>query len=383
MRLRATFLLAALLLGCGGATPSSEEPESRPDPDALTEEAADAWAALDAERAARLGLRAVEAGGGTTAREIAARAALALGRHDAVMRALEGATSPHLLLLRARAQIAERDFAGAALTLEHVGAEEDPWVEAVLPAIRAASEVEPYAVSGGPAEVELEELPLPVIRVRVGAIETLALLGSSAQLVVLDPSVRATAGVIEELALGEARLGGVPHTVRSLEAVRTSLGAPIGAVLGLDVLAALRARIDGPNGRVRFGGAGGAEGTPAPMLTPTGSFLAVEGAVGDVPVWWTVDTAALFPLALVPGADEALGLADATWEPAGGGPEMTTVDALRIGSMQVEGIPVVRGLLDEAHGRAVGAPVAGSIGWMLLGQLVTRFDPEARRLVFE
>lgn len=382
-------LLVLLFAACGGArsTASTTGAAASVDPAELTERAAEAWSALHARRAARLGLRAVEAGGGTIAREIAARASLAIGRNEAAIRALEGASSPHLIRLRARAQIANRDYVGAALTLERASRDEDPWVESVAPAVRAAAERgEVYVGSGGPTEVSLEELPLPVVRVRVDGRATLALIGSSTQFLVLDPSVRATPGAIDELAIGGVRLRNVPHTVRTLEAVRASLGVEVGAVLGLDVLLALHARLDGPNRRLGLSGAPPTvpDHTSVRFMTLTGSFLAVAGEVDGTPAWWTIDTSGLYPVALVPGADEALGLAEHEWREMGpGGPSMTEVEALRLGALEVERIPVVRGLLDEGHARAVGAPVAGSVGWMLLGQLVTHFDPEARNLVFE
>lgn len=381
--------LALLLIACGGAQSGSIASERPPgaDPEELTREASDAWSALDARRASRLASHAVEAGGGTVAMEIAARASLAIGRNDTAVRALEGASSAHLVRLRAAAQIASRDYASAALTLEGARRDEDPWVDEVAPAVRAAADNgEVYRFGGQASDVALEDLPLPVVRVRIDAIETLALIGSSTQFVVLDPSIRAAAGAIDELSIGEVRLANVPHTVRSLEAVRESLGAEIGAVLGLDVLMALHARIDGPGRRLGLSGAppSAPDGTSARLLTLTGSFLAVEGELGGAPVWWTVDTAGLFPVALTPGADQALGLADHPWLPASpNGPEVTQVEALRLGALEVERIPVVRGLLDEAFARAVGAPVAGAVGWVLLGQLVTRLDPEARWLVFE
>ena len=383
-------LVAALVAACGsaqGAARTGANGHENEDPQVLTEAATEAWGSLAPARASRLGLRAVSAGGGTLSREIAARASLAIGRNDAAMRALDGATSAHLLHLRAAAQIARRDYAGAALTLERSMRDEDPWVESIAPAVRAASERgDVYVVTGSAGDVSLEDLPLPVVRVRVDATETLALIGSSTHFVVLDPSVRAAPGAIDELTIGDVRVENVPHTVRSLEAVRDTLGVEIGAVLGLDVLLALHARIDGPNRRLGLSGVATSapEGTSAPLLTLTGSFLAVAGEVDGTPVWWTVDTAGLFPVALVPGADELLGLADHEWQsPTPDGPAILEVDALRLGSLEVERIPVVRGVLDESHARAVAAPVSGSVGWMLLGQLVTRFDPEARRLVFE
>jgi hypothetical protein len=223
-----------------------------------------------------------------------------------------------------------------------------------------------------------------VVRVRVDALETRALIGSGAHLAVLDPSVRNAAGTIDELGLGTMRVRDVPHTVRSLEAIRDALGAEVGMVIGADLLLRLSATLDGPGGRLVLHATPPAreETTAAPLLTPTGSFLAVPARVGEARGWLTVDTAGLFPVALGPGADEALGLAGAAWQATPEGPSLTVAD-VRLGDLRVEGIPLVRGLLDASHARAVGAPVAGSVGWTLLRQLTIGFDAEARRLRFE
>lgn len=394
-RLRVATLLGALLSittlgagsGCGGAEVRETEGA---DAEAQIERAARAWAELDAAGAAREAEEALRLEDDPQARQIAGRAHLALGQWDAAVRALSGTRDPELFRLRARAQLANDDLEGAIASLAEAqrrAREEDPWTEAMLPALRAAADRgEPYAVRGEAAALPLEALPLPVVRVRVDAVETLALVGSGSFLAVLDPSVRHDPGAIDELTLGELRLGDVPHIVRPLDSVRETLGAEIRMVIGADLLLRLHAVIDGPGATLRLSPepARPAEGASrAPLLTLTGSFLAVESRLGRAPAWLTVDTAGLFPVALTPGTPEALGIAEADWQPTEAGPSIFVAPRVRLGALQVEDIPLVRGLLDEGHARAVGAPVAGSVGWALLGQLVTRFDGERRALWFE
>jgi hypothetical protein len=299
-------------------------------------------------------------------------------------------SDPELLRLRASAQIAGGDFAGAAETLEAAIArphDEDPWTDAMLPAVRAARDAgAPYRTSGSEdATLALEHLPLPVVRVRVDALETSAIVGTGAFLTVLDPRVRASAGTIDELRLAGLVVHDVPHTVRSLDAVSEALGVEVGMVLGADLLMRMRATLDGPHGQLVLHATAPArpDTNTAPLLTLTGSFVALVATVGDAPAWLTVDTAGLFPIALAPGAEEALGLSDVEWTSGPGTTSYTVAGRVRLGSLEVEAVPLVRGVLDEGHARAVGAPVAGSVGWGLLGQLTVSFDPRARRLRFE
>ncbi|MBX3273604.1 MAG: hypothetical protein KF729_25295 [Sandaracinaceae bacterium] len=230
----------------------------------------------------------------------------------------------------------------------------------------------------------MEPLPLPVVRVRVDDVETLAVVSTGAELTILDPSVRAAPGVIDALRLGAIEVCDVPHTTRSLDPLSEALGARVGAAIGLDLLLRLQARIDGPGGRLTLSAAAAApspDAARAPFVTPTGSFLAVVARIAGEPAWLTVDTTAIFPLALTAGADEALGLDGLAWEPARGPGQ--AIAPVAIGALAIEALPLARGILDDDHARAVGAPVAGAIGWGLLAELVTVLDPDARALRFE
>ncbi len=380
---------AGLLIACGGATSSATTAApGAPDPADRVARAADAWAALDPARAARLADEAIALGGGDDAREIAARAHLARGEAEPAIAALEGVSAPALLYLRARAQLFGGDPASALASLEAAAPrarEPDPWAEALVPALRSVVDGGPMqAVVGDSTELPLEAAPLPVVRVRVDAVETLAVIGSGSYLAVLDPSVRRAPGAIDELTLGGMRVRNVPHTVRPLAPIREALGADIGMVIGASLLVRLHAVLDGPGQRLRLSdtAAPPADGaTRAPLRWPSGSFLTVAGQLGQAPAWLTVDTAGLFPIALSPGAGEALGIPEAEWQATEAGPALWLAPEVRLGGLAVEQIPLVRGLLGEDHARAAEAPIAGSLGWTLLGQLVTRFEADA--LYFE
>ncbi|MCZ7682290.1 MAG: hypothetical protein M5U28_27265 [Sandaracinaceae bacterium] len=386
--IRAVATVAAVALAACGA-PAVRRDSSTGEAAALVEEAAARWGALDTEGAAERAERALAAGGGDDAREIAGRAHLALGRFDRAERALGGVSDPVLLRLRARAQMGLGRWDDAAASLEAAGAserEEDPWAASVLGAVRAARDAEaPYARAGAArAELALEELALPVVRVRADARETLALVATGADLVVVDPSLRDASGTLDELDLGGLRLRDVPYVTRSLADVRSALEAEVGLVLGLDLLLRLSATIDGPGGRLVLHAEPPARepATSAPFYTPGGSFLVVPVRAGEAEAWMTLDTGGLFPVALAPGGDAALGLEGLAWQEAGGA-SLATAPALRFGALVVEELPVVRGLLDEGHARALGAPSAGSVGWALLGQLRLALDARERRVRFE
>ncbi|MFK7985328.1 MAG: hypothetical protein AB8I08_04790 [Sandaracinaceae bacterium] len=372
---RLTLFFLSLAFGCGAAPPVTGSPR------ASVREALQAWSQLDAERAARLGEDAFIATGDRDAAEVSARAHLALGRWDAAETATRGAEDETLLRLRARAQIARGDHAMAAETLSPLveRPEPDPWAASVRPALLASPG---YEVRGTGSQLPLRPLALPVVEVEVDAVQTLALVGTGVHLSVLDPAVRRQPGAIDELQIGELRVAHVPHTVRDLGAVSEALGVRIGMVLGADLLMRLGAILDGPAGTLTLSDAPPAP-TPAsaPLLSLTGSFLAVAATRGESRAWFTLDTSGLFPIAVSPSGGEALGLVESDWSNATDGPEMALVD-LTLGTLPAEGIPVVRGLLAPRYAEAIGAPVSGSIGWLLLSQLQLRFDRSSRTLFF-
>ena len=380
---RAT-VFALLLTSCGAAQRTGSDGAEG---DATTAQASEAWSALDPERAVIFAERARERDpSDEAAREILARGHLALGRSEEAARALEGTQDPVLLRLRARAQVALGRFDDALASLEAAARHDrrdDPWSESVLGAVRAASERdEVFAMDASEdVVVALEELPLPVVRVRVDTVETLAIVGTGADFAVLDPSIRAASGAIDELAIGALEVRGVPFVTRTLAPVREALGAEIGMVIGGQLLLRSSATLDGPGRRLvlRSRPASVDAPTGATLLTPTAAFIVVPVQVGDAATWMTLDTAGLFPIALAPGEL----LADAEWHELEGGAAMTVVPSVRIGDLVVEEIPFVRGLLNEEHARAVEAPVAGSVGWALLGQMSLRFHPSAGRVYFE
>lgn len=350
------------LLACGGTPP-------RPD-----EGGRGAAALDDAVRALRSGAmedaleRAGEAAralpGDPLPREIAARASLALGRADAALRWTEGARDEPLVRLRAAAHLARSEHSAAARLLRGLpGGDEDPWAQA-LARIGRAAEGRVLHQREGAARAELPLRPdaaLPVVAIRVEGRDALALIATSVQLTVLSPALRAEDGVLDELALGALRVRGVPFLVRGLELESAALGVELGAVIGLDVLARLGARIDGT--RLEVGVPPELE--PLDHATYDGTFLVARVTIEGRPAHALVDTAGAYALAITPEGAERLELA-AEREGAGLGLGAT---------LAITGVPLARDVMDDALESLVAAPVDGALGWGLLASLVVELGP--------
>jgi hypothetical protein len=364
---RAAAAFTLLLWACGA---SVEAPRSS---NAGAPRAEARWQALDLEGA----LEAARAGGTAADREIGARAALALGRPAEAAELLGGSHRLEHLRLRGQAEILLGRWGRAAAALREAGRRsraEDPWTDdRAIIAARMADRGDTSMEGAGRSSLPLAPgRPLPFVEVEVDGRRTWALVSTGVDLAIVDRRRRARPGVLDELRLGALRLRAVPHTVRDLADLDAAAPGEVGLVVGLHLLRRLHPVLDGPAGALEVG----AEAPPRPaepfeatMLTPSGSFLAVPGEVPEGTLWLTVDTGT--PSVVAPGP---------AWGASLEGPR---VPRLRVGDLVLEDLPADLGLLGESHARAVGAPVAGLLGWGLLGAMRVVLDFGARRLRVE
>lgn len=398
MQAFATIAVAALALGCGGppsaatrAAPLSQE--ARVAADGHAEEARLELVAGDLTAAGRIASQALQLDPEEpVAREVAARVALAEGRNHDAIAVLAEARRPRLVRLRARAHARRGEWARVAADLDSVEEREpaDGWAEAVLPVARAARRVNAYEISGDErATLPMDtRAPVPVVEIAIDGRTVSALVATSADLTVVDDDLRASPGVASEIALGGLTLRNVPVLSRDLGTISETLGIPIEAVIGTDLMLRLETTIDGRERWVVFRRAGQeppGDAARVPFVTFEGTFLAVPVALNGQPeAWFTLDTSGLFPVALAPRTVEALGLRVEDLEPAPNAPSsdirVTELATVRMGQMQMDGVPAVTGLVPADLSEAAGAPVGGMIGAAMVHQLVLILSPEARAL---
>ncbi len=328
--------------------------------------------------------------------EIAARVAIALGRSDRALEVLAGAEDAVLTRLRGRARAASGDLAGVAADLAPVDGRPpaDGWAAVMLPIARSLPEGARAWVVEGDGEVErpfAAGSPLPVIEVEIDAHTVQALVATSADLAVLDESIRARPGLAETMAFGRISIGNVPVITRDLEPVREQLGVDVRAVLGVDVLLRLCATIDFRGRKVvvrRECAPSAADAAEVRFATFGGSFLAVPVTLeGRVEGFWTLDSAGAFPLAIAETTLDALGLDAAALPPAPNAPDesirLAEIGSVRIGDVAIEGVPAATGLVPRDLAELAGAPIAGIVGAGLLSGFAVTIDARRRRIVLE
>ncbi|UJR78737.1 retroviral-like aspartic protease family protein [Sandaracinus amylolyticus] len=341
------------LVACGGATARTSDTRA-------IDDAVRAYRAGDLETAlARSEEARATLPGDPLPREIAARAGLALGRPAVALIATEGAHEEPLVRLRAAAFLAGDDYDAAARALGAL--DDDPWASAIA-AIAAIARGRTLHAREGAASSTLalrEDTALPVIAIHVEGRATLALIATSVHLTVLAPSLRAEHGVADEIALGAMRVRDVPFVVRDLDAESAALGVELGAVIGLDLLARVGARIEQ--------GSQSTLGVPAARdgiahATFEGTILVAHVEIDGRTAHLLVDSAGAYALAITPSGAERIGL-DA---------ETATV---RLGDVAITDVPIARDVMDDSLEAHVESAIDGALGWALLASLVVELGP--------
>ncbi len=383
-----------ILAGCGGGSEVVTPTERRDDSGG--ERSREALVEGDLDRASTLADRALsESPEDATARQVAARVALARGEHERVLTLLEDATTAEPVRLRARARAAMGDFEGVVRDLEAVDGEEPPdgWAEAMLPLARLARVLSCHAMEGADrASLPfVGRTPIPVVEIAIDGRTVNALVATQADLTIVDDDLRGDAGILGRVELGPLVMKNVPALTRDLAPIGAQLGAELGAVLGLDVLLHLAVTIDFRERWVvvrQSGSEATEDAASVPFLTLGGSFLALEGRLDDRrDALIAFDTAGPFPVAVSDAVAEDLGHDLDALPPAEGAPSesirMLTLESLAMGDAVIEGVPAATGLIPRDLSELAGAPVGAIVGAVALQQMRVTIDAEGRRLLFD
>ncbi|AKF08693.1 hypothetical protein [Sandaracinus amylolyticus] len=353
MRRLAVLSWVVCLAACGGAAARTSDARA-------IDDAVRAYRAGELETAlARSEDARATLPGDPLPREIAARAALAMRRPEVALAATEGAYEEPLVRLRAAAFLARDEYDAAARVLERL--EDDPWASAITAIAERARGRSLHDREGATSSTIAlrEDSALPVIAIHVEGRATLALIATSVHLTVLAPSLRAEHGVADEIALGAMRVRGVPFVVRELDAESAALGVELGAVIGLDLLARLGARIE-QGSRLTLGEDASREGIA--HATFEGTIVVARMEIDGRTARMLVDSAGAYALAITPSGAERIGL-DA---------DTATV---RLGDVAITDVPISRDVMDDALEEHVQSAIDGALGWALLASLVVELGP--------
>lgn len=329
----------------------------------------------------------------------AARTHLARLEYAEVARVLKDVDGVESRGLRGRAHWYADELEAAADDLDAVLADpasKDEWAKAISKLARRGIGRKPFQISGG----LLAPVPMPRIRgthlvvpVEIDGEQALALIATGKGEVVLDSSTRKEPSWVQ-LRFGERiTVKDVPTLVEDLSGISKEIGAPIKALLGVNLLRRLSVTFD-------YGGEQFVVRTRAPAPPPNATRMTVSYALGGAMVARVVmksgstemqpvlvNTLLPYPIALDDDGWRRAGVDVATLTPAPAGAGAVSkagrLPFLKLGAFDVPDVPGVLGPSFSDVAGATGVDVHGAIGSGILAAFRCTFTDDGRALWLE
>jgi tetratricopeptide (TPR) repeat protein len=392
-------LALALVVGCSPAvSPENDRPQAA---EKWFRRAQEAFQVADIEEARDSIQKAlVISPQDPEVRMLAGRIALARLDYAETLRLLKGVKSSEASGLRGRALWYKGELDAAADELEELLNDpdiKDEWAKSIAKLARRGAGRTPFTISGGLlTPVEMPHVsptdPFFVVPLEIDGESALALIATGNAEVVLDSTTRQEPSWVSIRFGKRLEVHDVPALAQDLSGLSKSLGAPIKALLGVNLLRHINATID-------YGGRQFVARSFAPPAPPNatrvdlayirggGMVLASSlGAEKGAYASLLVDTAMSFPLALdkegwkKAGIDSAtLKLLPQTQEGLRGG----VIPMLRIGAYDVPKVPGVFGAPIAEIEKLLTLNIDGVVGAGLLAHFRITFGDGGRLMWIE
>ncbi|HEU4410599.1 MAG TPA: hypothetical protein VFS43_35415 [Polyangiaceae bacterium] len=375
-------LSAAALVGLPGCAGSSVDVRAVPPAAAKWYERAKAsYRAADMDDARDSAKSALAAApSNPVVKEMAARVHLARLEYGEALRLLQGADSSDARGLKGRALWYSGDVDAAADELEALLADpavKDEWAKQIAVLARRGVGRKPFQIEGGlVANTQMAPVRGPnfVVPLEIDGEQALALVATDKGEVVLDSATRREPSWVQLRFAERVTVSNVPALTEDLSGVSKEVGAPIKALLGVNLLRRLNVTFDlvGQQFIVRT-----REPPPPPRATRVGVSYALGGAMltragftaqGDAVSPVLVNTRQVYPLQLDDKGWQAAGVPPGELKPLAGAvnDKGAKLSALRLGAYTIPGVPGYAGPSLAPVRGAVGVDVVGSVGSGLL-----------------
>jgi hypothetical protein len=337
----------------------------------------------------------------TEVKALAAKIALASLDYAEVLRLLKGVHTSEAAGLRGRALWYKGELEAAADELDAMLNDpevKDDWAKSISKLARRGAGRTPFVLSGGMlAALEMVHVspvaPYFIIPIEIDGESALAMLATGSAEVVLDSATRPEPSWVSLRFDKRLEVHDVPALAQDLSGVSKEVGAPIKALLGVNILRHLNATID-YEGRQFVARAYAPPPPPsATRLNPhyvRGGGMVVRGTMGGEKgpgVALLVDTSRPFPLALDDGGWKKAGVDVATLKPVPGDPEQKLregmVPLLRLGAFDIPRVLGLGGVPVNELEKVMGVDLDGVMGSGLLYQYRCTFGDDGRVLWIE
>jgi len=333
-------------------------------------------------------------------RTVAARIALARLDYAEVLRQLKNVQGSEAAGLRGRALWYKGDLDGAGDQLEAMLNDpevKDEWAKSIAKLARRGGGRRPFALSGGMlAAVEMPHVspvaPFFIVPLEVDGEGGLALVSTGNAEVVLDSSTRKEPSWVS-LRFGERlEVHDVPALVQDLSGISKQMGAPIKALIGVNLLRHLNATLDYTGRQFvarTFTPPAPPSATRLDLFYVRGGGMVIKSAFADKTARASllIDTAMTFPIALDKEGWKKAGLDASTFKLIPEDPEKKLREGelpmLRLGAYDVPKVPGVYGApIAELEGM-LAQDIDGVIGNGLLAHFRITFGDGGRLMWIE
>ncbi len=324
-------------------------------------------------------------------RLLGARIALARLDYPQALKLSEGVNTTEAHGIRGRAHWYAGNLEEAADELEGMLQDpqvKDPWAKEISKLARRGHGRHPFAIEGSQlSAVEMPPAgPMMVVPCELEGEQILALISTGVGEVVVDSASRKEAAWVN-LRFGTVEVKDVPAVPQDLSALSRQLGAPIKAMLGVNLLRHTNATFDrrGSQFVVRqHESAAPPDATRVPMNYLRGGAMVMRASVSnkeDGTGLLLVDSAAVYPLALEDSMWKKTGVDLSTLHGDPNLPEpMKTalVPVVRLAGFELPQIPAVQGAPMSDLKRTLDVDLGGLIGAGLMSIFRVTFGDEGR-----
>lgn len=334
---------------------------------------------------------------GESARLLRGRIALAKLDFADALRATEGLSSTEAHMIRGRAHWYAGDIERAADDLDAMLRDptvKDPWAKDVAQLARRGTGRKPFAMEGG--VVAVTEMPqagsLLVVQCELEGENILALVATGVAELTIDSASRREPAWVNLRFADRIEVKDVPAVTQDLSGLSKQLGAPIKALLGVNLLRHMHVTFDRRAGQFvvrREDPPAPPDATRVPLYYIRGGGMLVRAGFSkksDALASLFIDTSTPYPMAL---ADETWALAGIKLTSLRADPGLPpnyragVVPLVRIGSFDVPQVPAVQGAEMDDIKKRVDVDFGGILGAGFLMPFRVTFGDEGRFAWFE
>jgi hypothetical protein len=330
-------------------------------------------------------------------RLLGAKIALARLDYAQTIKLTEGVATSESRGLRGRAFWYQGDIERAADELEEMlrdPAVKDPWARDVSKLARRGQGRHPFAIEGASlASVEMPAAgPAMVVPVELDGERVLALVATAMGELMIDNATRKDPSWVS-MRFGERlEVQDVPALPYDLSSISKQLGAPIKALLGVNLLRHAHATFDRRGSQFvvrKFDPPAPPEAAKVPVFYVRGGGMMIRSQVTkqDDGALLFVDSAAFYPLALDDQQLKRSGADLASFRQEPGAPpnwKMGFLPFFRLGTLDLPQVPVMQGApIAEYKGNFEGVDLGGVVGAGLMSAFRVTFADEGRYVWME